>query len=393
MQLKKEKLAELKEEEETARRVYEIEKSEGLDSSQSLAEIEELQTKIQELEFDLRRLDLLSNEKSGETVSEAQKYDFGLDASVRVWSDFCKVNVHPNSVCLLDSFDHEFDAFDIWSQGATALSSQLLEEYMDTNLRRWAEETDHLKGFHIFVDATLAWGRVADSFLDDIRQEYGKKSIFTFADVQQPLPPASKEIMEKNFSLAANYRDTVERSLLNTSFSMQTLRSKSDAFVPYSYSHLGDRFSHLSRLDPKNRFHTSALIASAIENSTLHYRFTDTPNSMSSILSTLSPVSSLNTSTLSLAAPLPLRFEKDLLMDLLRKEDPLHRASFMTPLLDGLTSAESAPHKTPFSELACLRGVPDWARKPAGASSAENAPPSILLMMQYMSAYQCRHRS
>jgi hypothetical protein len=394
LERKKVKLSELQEQEETVRRIYELDVSEGMDASESKEELEELRAQIQELQYDIHRLDLITKERSGESIAEAEKYNFGLDDTVQVWSDFCKVNIHPNSLCILDAFDHEFDAFDIWAQGPVAMPKPALEEYMDTNIRRWAEECDRLRGFHVFVDAAHAWGNVCDSFLDDISQEYGKKSIFSFADVQQPVPPASKEVMEKNFSMASNYRDSVERALLNTSFSVQALREKSDVFVPYSYSHLDGRFAHLN-LDVKKRFHTSALIASAIDNATMPYRFVDSPNSVGSLVSSLAPIRSLNVSSLALSAPLPLEIEKTLLIDLLQKDAPLYRAPFMVNMLDHMYDASKYEHQTPFAESAFIRGVPEWARRPIGAPKnvEVQCPPTIMLMLQYMSTYQCRQRS
>ena len=72
----------------------------------------------------------------------------------------------------MDSFDHDFDKFDIFSQGATAMSSLVLEEYFDHNLRFFAEECDFLRGFHVLVDATQGWGNAADLFFDELKQEY-----------------------------------------------------------------------------------------------------------------------------------------------------------------------------------------------------------------------------
>lgn len=327
------------------------------------------------------------------------RYSFGLDDSVEVWSDFCKVNIHPKSLCIVDAFDHQLDSFDLWSQGSIAMGSNALEEYFDGNLRYFAEECDYLRGFQVLADATNGWGGVCDIFLEDLKQEFGKKSLVVLADVQQPVPPASKEVMESNFSLASAYHSSVERALLNTSLSILNIRSKCDVFIPYSYSHLGASDAHLPLLtsfDVKKRFHTSALIATALDSATMPYRLVDSGFGISSFASTLAPVRSLNVSALSLCAPLPLQVsagkQDTHLMDVLTKDAPIYRAPFMKSLLGGMSDPKLETHKTPFAETAFLRGVPETARQARSRREAESVP-SIALLMQYMSIYSCRHRS
>ena len=230
--------------------------------------------------------------------------------------------------------------------------------------------------------------------------------------------------------LANSYHEGVQRALLNASLSVAALRAKSDAFVPYSASHLSNPsrtkfnlfsfflffffffffffasrffstffffglvFPHLN-LDASNRFHTSAIIASAMDSITMPYRFDSMSKySISNLTSTVAPgtsfffvlvfffffclfvfavtdlkfsfsVPSMNVASLATSLPLPLEFERSQLTSLLTKEDPLFKASFMTALLDNMDNPrpENVAHKRPFAESALLRGIPEWARK------------------------------
>jgi hypothetical protein len=87
-----------------------------------------------------------------------QSLEEGLDPpqltteSVRYWSDF-------NRVDLFNSLDKEHDL-------------------LDRDLRVFAEEADHMQGIQVIAGVDDAWGGFAARYIDRIRDEYGKTTVY-----------------------------------------------------------------------------------------------------------------------------------------------------------------------------------------------------------------------
>jgi hypothetical protein len=91
----------------------------GKTCSEIEVEIDDTQANISQLTADIDRLKRIIDEKhTGRPAfkTEVEKFDFGLDESVKVWSDFSGVAYHPRSINLLKNTTHD-DTFDIYSQG------------------------------------------------------------------------------------------------------------------------------------------------------------------------------------------------------------------------------------------------------------------------------------
>ena len=102
---------------------------------------------------------------------------------VRYWSDFNRVFFHPRSIVQLNEFElnSELMPFENWSAGQDLFRSLDKEfDLLDRDIRPFAEECDQMQGFQIFTGADDAWGGFAGEYLDGLRDEYGKTSIWVW---------------------------------------------------------------------------------------------------------------------------------------------------------------------------------------------------------------------
>lgn len=104
--------------------------------------------------------------------------------TVRYWSDFNRVFYSPRSIQQINEYDlgSQLMPFEDWSTGQTLFSDLDREhDLLDRDLRPFAEECDQLKGIQIFSGVNDAWGGFAASYVDRLKDEYGSKSIWTWA--------------------------------------------------------------------------------------------------------------------------------------------------------------------------------------------------------------------
>jgi len=114
-------------------------------------------------------------------------------SAVRYWSDFNRVFYHPRSIVQLSEYElHSgIRPFDKWASGEE-LFAELEREHdlVDRDLRPFVEEADHMQGIQIFTGIDDAWGGFAARYLEQLRDEYGKLTIWTwgFQDALVGLP-------------------------------------------------------------------------------------------------------------------------------------------------------------------------------------------------------------
>lgn len=69
--------------------------------------------------------------------------------------------------------------FENWSTGEELFQNLDRElDLMDRDIRPFVEECDQMQGFQMFTGIDDAWGGFAAKYLDDLRDEYGKTSIW-----------------------------------------------------------------------------------------------------------------------------------------------------------------------------------------------------------------------
>lgn len=104
--------------------------------------------------------------------------------TVRYWSDYNRVFYHPRSIVQLNEYElnSQIMPFEDWNLGGE-LFNDLDKEHdlLDRDVRTFAEECDQLRALQIFTGADDAWGGFAARYIDRLRDEYGKKSIWVWA--------------------------------------------------------------------------------------------------------------------------------------------------------------------------------------------------------------------
>ncbi|KAK6524985.1 mtDNA inheritance, partitioning of the mitochondrial organelle [Arthrobotrys megalospora] len=182
------------------------------------------------------------------------------DETVRYWSDFNRLFYHPRSSIQYNEYEHAnpltpFDSFDLGSQ--LFESSDKEEDILDRQFRVFAEECDLMQGLQVLTTVDDAWGGFATSYLNDLRDEYPKTTIWTWA-------------------LERSEKTTRDRVLLRTAASVQSLIGmlpSCTTYIPINIPRPSLRIPrYVKGYEAASSWRTSALIAAALETSLLPSR-------------------------------------------------------------------------------------------------------------------------
>jgi hypothetical protein len=102
---------------------------------------------------------------------------------VKYWSDFSHTYFHPRSIIQLNdySLSSTLQPFENYTSGDELFDSLDKEhDLLDRDLRLWAEESDHMQGVQLFTGVDDAWGGFAARYVERIRDEFGKGSIWVW---------------------------------------------------------------------------------------------------------------------------------------------------------------------------------------------------------------------
>lgn len=101
--------------------------------------------------------------------------------SVKYWSDFNRVYLHPRSIVQLNDYDlnSSIMPFENWDAGEDLFKSLDKEhDLLDRDLRPFAEEADNLQGVQIMAGIDDAWGGFAARYMERLKDEYGKTTMW-----------------------------------------------------------------------------------------------------------------------------------------------------------------------------------------------------------------------
>ncbi|KAG3281749.1 misato 1, mitochondrial distribution and morphology regulator, transcript variant X4 [Ictidomys tridecemlineatus] len=197
-----------------------------------------------------------------------------LESSVRVWSDFLRVHLHPRSICMIQKYNHDGETgrLEAFGQGESVLKEPRYLEELEDRLHFYVEECDYLQGFQILCDLHDGFSGVGAKAAELLQDEYSGRGIITWG-----LIPGSYSLGEPQKNI---YR------LLNTAFGLVRLTAYSSFVCPLSLGgSLGLRpqppvnFPHL-HYDATLPFHCSAILATALDTVTVPYRLRSSPVSM-----------------------------------------------------------------------------------------------------------------
>ncbi|XP_015740066.1 protein misato homolog 1 isoform X1 [Coturnix japonica] len=210
----------------------------------------------------------------GDTGSSSGASVQAPGSSTWLWSDYLSVQLHPRSVYILQQYNHDGDAgrLEAFGQGEKLLQDAACVEEVEDRLHFYAEECDYLQGFQVLCDLHDGFSGVGAKVTELLHDEYSRKGILTWG-----LTPVThnKGDPQKNF-----YR------VLNTALGIVHLSAHSSLFCPLSLSSsLGIKpqppiaFPYIN-YDASLNYHSSAVLAAALDTLTVPYRLCSSRGSM-----------------------------------------------------------------------------------------------------------------
>ncbi|ELK02774.1 Protein misato like protein 1 [Pteropus alecto] len=208
------------------------------------------------------------------TTATSPKPLMPTEGSIRVWSDFLRVHLHPRSICMIQKYNHDGEAgrLEAFGQGERVLQEPRYLEELEDRLHFYVEECDYLQGFQVLCDLHDGFSGVGAKAAELLQDEYSGRGIIAWGLLPGP------------YALGEPRRNVYR--LLNTAFGLARLSAHSSLVCPLSLGgSLGLRpepavhFPHL-RYDAALPFHCSAILATALDTVTAPYRLHSSPVSM-----------------------------------------------------------------------------------------------------------------
>ncbi|XP_038017766.1 protein misato homolog 1 [Motacilla alba alba] len=194
--------------------------------------------------------------------------------SVRLWSDYLNVHLHPKSVYVIRQYLHDGDCgcLEAFGQGESLLQDPACVEELEDRLHFYVEECDYLQGFQVLCDLHNGFSGVGAKVTELLHDEYSRKGILTWG-----LTPVLSAVGDPQKSF---YR------LMNTALGIAHLSRHSSLFCPLSLSgSLGLKpeppvtFPYI-KYNASLNYHSSAILAAALDTLTAPYRLCSSQGSM-----------------------------------------------------------------------------------------------------------------
>ncbi|XP_035537688.1 protein misato homolog 1 [Morone saxatilis] len=265
---------------------------------------------------------------------------YRLEGSVRVWSDFLRIHLHPRTISVIHQYNHDGEAhrLEAFGQGEGLLQGSVLEELED-KLHFFVEECDYLQGFQVFCDLADGFAGLGSKVTEMLQDAYGGRGILTWglAPVSHPDSTPMKNLYHQ----------------LNCTLGTVHLANNSSFFCPLTLrGGLGRRpssptaFPHLN-YNPSLWYHSSSVLALALDALTSSYRLRNDSVPMWQVADTLA-VSGRKVVAAYGAVPFPMVHGSSL-------PDALSACTDALPWKPLSACSESGDGKC-YSQLATLKG-------------------------------------
>ncbi|KAL8950357.1 MAG: hypothetical protein Q9222_003609 [Ikaeria aurantiellina] len=177
--------------------------------------------------------------------------------TVRFWSDFTRVFYHPRSIVQINDYElgSTIVPFEKWDSGEELFAKiDKDQDLLDRDIRPWVEEMDQMQGIQIFASADDAWGGFASKYVESLKDEYGKSSLwFGGLESEQGHGQRAKQLLRT----------------ANTAQSLQAISSLASMYIPLAVPpHLPPYVD----LDRSSQWHVAGLLSMAVESITLPSR-------------------------------------------------------------------------------------------------------------------------
>ncbi|VVA09550.1 Hypothetical predicted protein [Prunus dulcis] len=184
-----------------------------------------------------------------------------LENGVQYWTDFSKVEYHPQSLYELSGLWVDPQKFDNYGIGRESLSGGLQGEEISGRLRFFVEECDHIQGFQFIVDDSGGFSPLAVDVLESIADEYTNAPVLLYA-VRGPgssVDPRSQ-------------KQRVSRKL-HDAVSFSRLSSLCKLIVPVGLPSLSrSKASTFLCINDEKPYHCSAAYAATLHSLSLPFR-------------------------------------------------------------------------------------------------------------------------
>lgn len=145
------------------------------------------------------------------------------------------------------------------------------EEVVD-RIRVLAEQCDCLQGFQVMADDLTGFGSVAVHLLEELRDDYDGRDVLLFS-VRRP--HQGSPVSQKGQWLGSSSSMAEIRGACNEALATALIPDLCSLYVPISAPPRPSSLPHL-QYRPSNLFHTSAIVACAIDCITTPFRLTET---------------------------------------------------------------------------------------------------------------------
>ncbi|XP_061710015.1 protein misato [Cydia pomonella] len=309
-------------------------------------------------------------DSAGPSVAGSKQYR--LEDSVNTWTDFLYPRFHPRTVNIVKEYSHGDDKapFDLFHLGRPVWKSDFGEDFSD-NIRKYVEECDSIQGFQINFDCTDGFSGLALTCIEDIVDEY-IKPILCHPIIASHYPDNSAQTQEERD--VSNLKDSIR--IVNILFSIEGLSQHSSLFVPLCTGEKGWRKPGSPRLfeyvtyNPKNYYHSSALLASALDTLSQKYRHKSNTYTLSDMCADMTGYGR-KMAAASMGIPFTMN-ESEYLIDYLNRTTKL----IYTPITPSCKIA-----KDKMFQLITVRGIPETYLK---------APLQHAKEQMNLPAYRCR---
>lgn len=97
------------------------------------------------------------------------------------------------------------------------MSEDLEHELLDRDLRPFVEECDQMQGFQVITGADDAWAGFASKYLEGLRDEFGRKSVWVWGLEEARQAGRVSLIMVRCFTMTADVDLSLRRNVCNKS--------------------------------------------------------------------------------------------------------------------------------------------------------------------------------
>ncbi|CAK1550954.1 unnamed protein product [Leptosia nina] len=307
-----------------------------------------------------------------EDPPDTRNKQYVLDKDVNTWTDYLFPRFHSRTVNIIKTYQHGDDqvSLDIGCAGRSIWKSDFGEAFAD-NIRKYVEECDSMQGFQVNFDCCDGFSGLALGCIEHLADEYTKSIL------AHPIIPSyfkDNDAVTQEERDKSNLKDSIR--LANIALSIEELSQYATLFVPLCSGERGWRkpgnprmFDYLN-YRPELYYHSSAVLAAAVDTLSQKYRHKTNAYSMSDICADLTGYGR-KMAAASLGMPFAFH-ESEYLIDYLNNTTK--------PIYTSLTpNCKIATDK--IFQLITVRGIPENYLK---------APMNEAKQQMNIPAYRCR---